>query len=66
MFPLLIVTFTSKKAILDKAQFIYMFSMHFNINYVKTNKNLVNIYLHYLTVVAYRFDMMYIMIFVDR
>ena len=65
MFPLLIVTFTSKKAILDKAQFIYMFSIHFNINYVKTNKNLVNIYLHYLTV-TYRFDMMYIIIFVDR
>lgn len=65
MFPLLIVTFTSKKAILDKAQFIYMFSMHFNIDYVKTNKNLVNIYLHYLTV-TYRFDMMYIIIFVDR
>ena len=65
MFPLLIVTFTSKKAILDKAQFIYMLSMHFNINYVKTNKNLVNIYLHYLTV-TYRFDMMYIIIFVDR
>lgn len=65
MFPLLIVTFTSKKAILDKAQFIYMFSMHFNINYVKTNKNLVNIYLHYLTV-TFRFDMMYIIIFVDR
>ena len=65
MFPLLIVTFTSKKAILDKAQFIYMFSMHFNINYVKTNKNLVNIYLHYLAV-TYRFDMMYIIIFVDR
>ena len=65
MFPLLIVTFTSKKAILDKAQFIYMLSMHFNINYVKTNKNLVNIYLHYLTV-TFRFDMMYIIIFVDR
>ena len=65
MFPLLIVTFTSKKAILDKAQFIYTLSMHFNINYVKTNKNLVNIYLHYLTV-TYRFDMMYIIIFVDR
>ena len=36
--------------------------MHFNISYVKTNINLVNIYLHYLTV-TYKFDMMCIILY---